>query len=234
MRPQVFLYADAATWAGLADAPVHLDGYGPIPAGIARDHFQTSQWRAVVTDTIHGQAVAVSDTTYTPSARTRRHLHVRDRTCGFPGCGAAVWFCDVDHNQPHDQGGCTDTHNCGLFCRRHHRLKTFTPWTWAREPDGTLTWTDPDGHQWDRDPVRYRMPRPAASNGASPAEPAERSGQMRIAAGSVERDDDEARVTNPPRRDRAARAADSPPHDRSADMSHPPPLLDPADDIPPF
>jgi hypothetical protein len=222
VRPQVFLFADAATWAGLAQAPVHLDGYGPIPAGIARDHFETSQWRAVVTDTVHGQPLAVSDTTYTPSPRTRRHLHVRDRTCGFPGCGAAVWFCDVDHDIPHADGGCTDLDNCGLFCRRHHRLKTFTPWTWARQPDGTLTWTDPSGREWERDPVRYLMP-PSRNGDAV-------SGQVGSATRPRERPDD-LFATDPPLRGSdvdptAATLLDEP---RGAD---PPPYA--AADIPPF
>jgi hypothetical protein len=150
LEPAVFVFADAATWAGLADEPVELDGYGPVPAGVARECFTDASWRAVVTDALTGAALSVSDTTYRPSARTRRLLYVRDRRCGFPGCSAAVWFCDADHSVPHDRGGCTDAENCGLFCRRHHRLKTFTAWRWRRLPDGTLEWTDPSGRTWRR------------------------------------------------------------------------------------
>src|SRR5450759_1929076 len=50
VRPTVYLYADVATWAGLAEHPVELDGYGVIPAGAAREHFTAARWRAVVTD----------------------------------------------------------------------------------------------------------------------------------------------------------------------------------------
>ena len=128
----VFVFADVATWAGLADNPVDLDGYGPIPPGMARECFTDSQWRAVVTDALTGLVASVSDTSYTPSPRTRRHLFAQDRGCLFPGCSAPVWYCDADHSQPHDEGGCTDPDNCGLLCRRHHRLKTFTGWTWTR------------------------------------------------------------------------------------------------------
>jgi hypothetical protein len=64
---------------------------------------------------------------------------------------------------PHASGGTTDLENCGLFCRRHHRLKTFTNWTWRRLPDGTLEWTDPHGRTWHRDPIRYAMPERAPS-----------------------------------------------------------------------
>lgn len=115
-----------------------------------------AEFRIVITDTLTGAAQAVSDRAYRPSPRLRRLLHVLDRTCGFPGCGAAVWFCDVEHSTPHHHGGPTDTTNCGLVCRRHHRLKTFTHWTWRRDPDsGHVTWTSPDGHHFHRDPVRY-------------------------------------------------------------------------------
>ena len=156
----VFVFADAATWAGLAEHPADLDGYGPIPPGMARDCFTDAQWRAVVTDALTGLVTAVSDQTYTPSPRTRRHLFAQDRGCLFPGCPAPVWYCDADHSTPHDQGGCTDPDNCGLLCRRHHRLKTHTGWTWTRHPDGTPAWTSPDGHIWTRPPQRYHYARP--------------------------------------------------------------------------
>jgi hypothetical protein len=160
LAPAVYLFADAPTWAGLADEPVELDGYGPIPAGVAREHFTNATWRAVVTDTLTGAVHTVADGTYTPSARTTRELLAQDRRCGFPGCAAAVWFCDADHNTPHDQGGATDSDNCGLLCRRHHRLKTFTRWSWRRTADGSIEWTDPHGRIWDREPIRYLLPPP--------------------------------------------------------------------------
>jgi hypothetical protein len=110
----------------------------------------------VVTDAA-GAVTAVPRASYTPSADLNRQLHVADRRCGFPSCGAAVWFCDADHNRPYDSGGRTDAANCGLLCRRHHRLKTFTTWSWRRE-DGAIEWIDPNGVRWQREPIRYLMP----------------------------------------------------------------------------
>ena len=164
VRPTVYLYADVATWAGLAEHPVELDGYGVIPAGAAREHFTDARWRASVTDAA-GAVTAVPRASYTPSADLNRQLHVADRRCGFPSCGAAVWFCDADHNRPYDSGGCTDADNCGLLCRRHHRLKTFTTWSWRRGDDGAIEWIDPNGVRWDREPIRYLMPEPDADLG---------------------------------------------------------------------
>src|SRR5664280_902618 len=43
VRPTVYLFADLATWAGLAEHPVELDGYGVIPAGAAREHFTATR-----------------------------------------------------------------------------------------------------------------------------------------------------------------------------------------------
>ena len=53
---------------------------------------------------------------------------------------------------------CTDADNCGLLCRRHHRLKTFTAWSWRRGDDGAIEWIDPNGVRWRREPIRYLMP----------------------------------------------------------------------------
>jgi len=128
-----------------------------IPAGAAREHFTAARWRAVVTDAA-GAVTAVPRASYTPSADLNRQLHVADRRCGCPSCGAAVWFCDADHNRPDDSGGCTDADNCGLLCRRHHRLKTFTTWSWRRGADGAIEWIDPNGVRWHREPIRYLMP----------------------------------------------------------------------------
>lgn len=64
--------------------------------------FADAEFRVVVTDTVTGAAQAVSESGYRPWARLSRHLLALDRTCGFPGCGATVWFCDVEHSTPHD------------------------------------------------------------------------------------------------------------------------------------
>jgi hypothetical protein len=101
----VFVFADLATWAGLADNPVDLDGYGPIPPGMARECFTDSQWRAVVTDALTGLVASVSDTSYTPSPRTRRHLFAQDRGCLFPGCSAPVCTATPTTRSPTTRAG---------------------------------------------------------------------------------------------------------------------------------
>jgi hypothetical protein len=39
------------------------------------------------------------------------------------------------------------------LCRRHHRLKTHTPWTYTVLDPGTYLWTSPHGYQLLRDPT---------------------------------------------------------------------------------
>ena len=52
-------------------------------------------------------------------------------------------YLQPDDGGPHDQ---TSPTNLACLCRRHHRLKTFTTWTYQRLPDGTYQWTNPYGH----------------------------------------------------------------------------------------
>ena len=51
-------------------------------------------------------------------------------TCVFPWCTRPARACDKDHVIPHNKGGPTSDENLAPFCRRHHRLKTKTAWTY--------------------------------------------------------------------------------------------------------
>ena len=69
-------------------------------------------------------------------------------TCRFPGCDVPATNCDVDHTIPYPAGP-TQASNLKCVCRRHHLLKTFWGgaggWRDEQSPDGTITWTAPDG-----------------------------------------------------------------------------------------
>jgi hypothetical protein len=76
----------------------------------------------------------------------RRFLRVRDRTCRHPGCRRPAARTDLDHVDPHGQGGKTDCVNLCCLCRRHHRLKTHARgWRYRMTPDGVLQVTTPSG-----------------------------------------------------------------------------------------
>jgi hypothetical protein len=81
-----------------------------------------------------------------PTAAQGRFTTTRDRTCRHPGCSNRAAWADADHVIPHAAGGETDCANPCCLCRRHRRLKTFTPgWVYAMTPDGIMTVTTPSG-----------------------------------------------------------------------------------------
>ncbi|MBS7547149.1 HNH endonuclease signature motif containing protein, partial [Dietzia massiliensis] len=87
---------------------------------------------------------------YRPGAELARRVRLRDGTCRHPGCTIPADDCDLDHVVPFNHadpaaGGQTVEANLVAQCRRHHRFKTFSDWTYKLEPDGTLIVTTPDG-----------------------------------------------------------------------------------------
>ena len=85
--------------------------------------------------------------------RLRDQIEVRDRTCVFPWCARSARRCDCDHVIAHAEGGPTCSDNLAPLCRRHHRLKTHTPWTYTVLDPGTYLWSSPHGYQFLRDPT---------------------------------------------------------------------------------
>ncbi|QOR69545.1 HNH endonuclease [Ruania alkalisoli] len=85
-----------------------------------------------------------SATTYEASPRLREQVILRDQRCRFPFCPRSARTGDVDHITPHEQGGPTSSRNLAVLCRRHHRVKTHTDWTYELLSPGTYYWTGPD------------------------------------------------------------------------------------------
>ena len=85
-------------------------------------------------------------------------VRLRDRACVFPGCHRPSQGCDLDHIAeyiPIDEGGPpgqTFPEGLAPLCRRHHRAKTHTTWTYYRRGDGGYRWTSPSGRTYDVDP----------------------------------------------------------------------------------
>ena len=84
----------------------------------------------------------------------REQVILRDRHCVFPWCGRTARACDLDHIHPYlapDKGGPpgqTTPANLAPLCRRHHRAKTFTGWTYRRTRDGSYLWTSPHNQHY--------------------------------------------------------------------------------------
>jgi hypothetical protein len=134
--------AEQAAVDGKSQAPGYLAGFGPLPAELVRQ--------------VAGQAKvkplwippAKAEPGYRPSAALAEFVRFRDLTCRFPGCDAPAEVCDIDHTVPFPLGP-THPSNTKLLCRYHHLLKTFyAQWRDRQEPDGTVVWTSPTGHEY--------------------------------------------------------------------------------------
>ena len=142
----------------LADLATHLRGtpavgegerLGPATLDLIRTWLHDSKVKIQpVLDLDRIDAVDQHD----PPPWMREQVILRDRHCVFPWCGCDARATDLDHIEPYvsmDEGGPPgQTHpgNLAPLCRRHHRAKTFTGWTYERQSDGTYAWTSPHGH----------------------------------------------------------------------------------------
>ncbi|WP_253862752.1 DUF222 domain-containing protein [Prauserella halophila] len=178
-RVYVHLPIDAAL--SMSDTGCELDGYGPIPAPIAREIMtgEKSVWRAVLCDPATGDPVDLGRTRRRPTATMRELVRVRDRECVVPWCHRPARQCDLDHE--HEWAahhGATAVDNTGPRCRRHHTMKNTPGWTSRYDPTrGTTHITTPTGATYTgrREPILTPQParpaRPARSPRFEPKEP---------------------------------------------------------------
>ena len=123
-----------------------LIGRGVIP-GVIACHAARSPGATI--SLIHHPGHTPPEPRYRPSRTLAEFVRARDLTCRYPGCHVPATHCDLDHTIPWPHGP-TCASNLKCLCRRHHLLKTFwfalTGWSDRQLPDGTVVWTDPDGH----------------------------------------------------------------------------------------
>jgi hypothetical protein len=154
LKPAVNVTVALSTLLEVDDQPGELDGYGAIPASLARAlaFDPTGTWRRLVTDE-HGNLVDVSARTYRPPINMARLVQAQHPRCVFPGCNRRAVTCELDHIRPWGTpGGDTEPENLEPLCGRHHHLKHEASWHVERLPDGTTRWTSPTGHTYDRPP----------------------------------------------------------------------------------
>jgi hypothetical protein len=91
---------------------------------------------------------------YRPSRKLQHLIKARNTTCTVPGCGRRAASCDLDHTDPHHQGGRTCECNLAPLCRHHHRCKQAEGW-WLEQPEpGVLVWHTPAGRTYTT-PTQY-------------------------------------------------------------------------------
>jgi hypothetical protein len=88
VKATVHLTMDLATLFGLAEHPGELQGYGPLPAPLARMLAADNEWRRLVHDPVSGAPLDLGTLKRKPSAAIARWVRSRDAICLFPGCFA--------------------------------------------------------------------------------------------------------------------------------------------------
>lgn len=158
---------DAALFAG-ADDEAHLEGFGPIPAELAREIVcdtlsadELVSIRRLYTSPATGELVAMDSRRRRFSGNLARFIRLRDRTCRTPWCDAPVRH--IDHVEQASDGGPTSGANGASLCEACNYAKTAHRWRARPEPDGSVTTTLPTGHTVSSRPppiatIRWRKP----------------------------------------------------------------------------
>jgi hypothetical protein len=145
-RPPVSLglVMSDTTLFGTSEDPAHLDGYGPIPAELAReliaeactDHEKI--WlRRLYTHPTTGELATLDATGRTFRGTLARFIRLRDQTCRTPWCDAPVRH--LDHATDASRDGPTTATNGQGLCEACNHAKQAPGW--RARPTGT------DGHQ---------------------------------------------------------------------------------------
>ena len=136
---------------GRRNTPARLNGYGPIPAGIARRiaaqaNDDARAWiRRLYATPGDGRLVAMES--------TRRHfpkgmaafIAARDEVCRTPWCDAPIRH--TDHITPAAAGGQTTLANGQGLCEQCNQLKEHPGWHHTVDADGTISVRTPTGHR---------------------------------------------------------------------------------------
>jgi hypothetical protein len=131
--------------AGLGNEPGELNGFGIIPAEVARRLAAgDARWRHILTCRTTGALLDAGTMSYRPPTALARHVRLRDGTCRFPGCSVPARECDLDHLVPFPDGP-TAASNLHALCRRHHGLKHEGGWRVEQVEGHALRWTSPQG-----------------------------------------------------------------------------------------
>ncbi|MGK3956267.1 DUF222 domain-containing protein [Arthrobacter sp. R4] len=158
---QVLVTVPVFALMGLTDEPATLDGYGPIPASMARSLVAdgAGSFHRVLTDPRNGAPLEIGRQSYRIPAAMRQWLRMRDGKCPFPGCNNQSLDNEADHLLAWADGGTTGISNLGQPCPKHHRLKHTTAWTpTAASIDKPPGWTSPTGRHYQSEHQDWEPP----------------------------------------------------------------------------
>jgi Domain of unknown function (DUF222) len=150
-RVEIGVLVPYPTLIGLSELPGELDGFGPIPASVARRLAAGGTWRRILTDPATGRVLDYGTTRYRPPQDLIDQVIARDRTCRGVGCDRPARSCQIDHTIPYPDGP-TAQGNTGPFCDRQHLFKTHGGWQVHQPAPGQFTWRTPTGHTYTKHP----------------------------------------------------------------------------------
>lgn len=127
-----------------ADEPAELEGYGPIPASVARALAAGGPWARMVTDPVDRTVLEVSSDSYEPPPAMASLVRAREPKCVSPSCSVPSDSCDLHHRIPWPVGP-TSVTNLDPGCRRDHLLLTHGGWSYVVDAAGCRTWTTAAG-----------------------------------------------------------------------------------------
>jgi hypothetical protein len=195
-RADVLVTIPIFTLLGSTDEPADLDGYGPIPAAMARKLVANgaNSFYRVLVDPRNGAPLEIGRTSYRLTEAMKRWIRMRDGHCTFPGCTNPSTDNDTDHLTAWHHHGTTDVSNLAQLCPKHHRLKHNSSWTptpaTKTEPPG---WTSPTGRHYpgqhpDPQPLHWPpglLPGQQPGTPLRPADPQRMDRGMDLEPGSV-------------------------------------------------
>ncbi|MGH3425824.1 MAG: HNH endonuclease, partial [Nocardioidaceae bacterium] len=164
---QVQLVMSLPTLFGDGQEPAHLDGHGPVPAGLARDIVRNASaadqaWlRRLFARPDTGDLVTLDSRRRCFPRGIARFIRIRDQVCRTPWCDAPIRH--IDHAVPDDAGGATSSDNGQGLCERCNYAKQAPGWK-ARPRPGPrhlIELTTPTGH-------RYRSTAPPLPGAPTP------------------------------------------------------------------
>ena len=152
---------------GTSDEPAHLDGYGPVPAELARELVagacsrKEELWlRRLYADPRTGELVAMDARGRLFRGSLARFVRMRDRFCRTPWCDAPIRH--TDHPEPHRAGGSTSESNGQGLCEACNLAKEAPGWRARASPSTRpgrhrVDITTPTGHTYGSAPPRVLM-----------------------------------------------------------------------------
>jgi len=162
IRAQVLVTVPVCALLGVSDEPAMLDGYGPVPASMARRLVAegAGSFYRVLVDPRDGAPLEIGRTSYRVTKAMRAWLRMRDGKCPFPGCSNNSLDNEADHLLAWAKGGTTGISNLGQPCPKHHKLRHATGWkptpATKNEPPG---WTSPTGRHYASEHPDWEPPR---------------------------------------------------------------------------